>query len=99
MPGRAAGSTRTIALVGPGGAGKTNLAEDLADREALERAQMREKLAAHDDVLLEQLLMDEIPDRATVYADLAKETGAGQIVPVLFGSAANGFGIRRLLKA
>ncbi len=29
MPGRAAGSTRNIALVGPGGAGKTSLAEAL----------------------------------------------------------------------
>ena len=72
--------------------------EDLADREALERAHMLEQLADHDDALLEQLLMDEIPDRETVFADLAKETGAAQIVPVLFGSAANGFGIRRLLK-
>ena len=60
---------------------------DLADREALERGQMLEKLADHDDTLLEQLLMDEVPDRETVFADLAKETGAGQIVPVLFGSA------------
>ena len=73
--------------------------DDLADREALERAHMLEQLADHDDTLLEQLLMDEIPDRQTVFADLAKETGAGQIVPVLFGSAQNGFGVRRLLKA
>jgi len=72
---------------------------DLADREALERNQMLEHLADHDDALLEQLLMDEVPDRETVFADLAKETGAGQIVPVLFGSAANGFGIRRLMKS
>src|SRR5688572_21631144 len=36
---------------------------DLADRETLERGQMLEKLADHDDALLEQLLMDEIPDR------------------------------------
>ena len=72
---------------------------DLADREALERAQMLEKLADHDDALLEALLMDEVPDRETVFEDLRKETGAGQIVPVLFGSAQNGFGIRRLLKA
>ncbi len=72
---------------------------DLADREALERNQMLEKLADHDDALLEQLLMDEVPDRETVFADLAKDTGGGQIVPVLFGSAANGFGVRRLMKA
>src|SRR6185436_10403397 len=72
---------------------------DLADREASERTHMLEQLADHDDALLEQLLMDEIPDRQTVFADLAKETGQGQIVPVFFGSALNGFGIRRLLKA
>ena len=71
---------------------------DLADREALERAHMLEQLADHDDVLLEQLLMDEVPDRQTVFADLSKETGAAQIVPVLFGSATMDFGVRRLLK-
>ena len=71
---------------------------DLSDREQLERIQMLEQLSNHDDALLEQLLMDEVPDRQTVFDDLAKETGAGQIVPVLFGSAANGHGIRRLLK-
>ncbi|HET9427705.1 MAG TPA: elongation factor G [Allosphingosinicella sp.] len=71
---------------------------DLADREALERAHMLEQLADHDDVLLEQLLMDEVPDRQTVFDDLAKETGAAQIVPVLFGSATMDFGVRRLLK-
>src|SRR4051812_37930899 len=72
---------------------------DLAAREALERTHMLEQLADHDDALLEQLLMDEIPDRQTVFADLAKETGQNQIVPVLFGSAQNGFGVRRLLKS
>ncbi|MBX3562057.1 MAG: elongation factor G [Sphingomonas sp.] len=71
---------------------------DLADREASERNHMLEQLADHDDALLEQLLMDEVPDRQTVFDDLARETGAGQIVPVLFGSAANGQGIRRLMK-
>ena len=72
---------------------------DLADRETLERGQMLEKLADHDDALLEQLLMDEVPDRETVFADLAKETAQGQIVPVLFGSATGGHGVRRLMKA
>jgi elongation factor G len=75
-----------------------DIPSDLAEREALERTQMLEQLADHDDTLLEQLLMDEIPDRETVFADLAKETGAGQIVPVLFGSSANGQGMRRLMK-
>ncbi|GAA4813213.1 elongation factor G [Sphingosinicella ginsenosidimutans] len=71
---------------------------DLAEREGLERTHMLEQLADHDDALLEALLMDEIPDRATVYADLARETGEGHIAPVLFGSATSGFGVRRLLK-
>ncbi|MGQ0558241.1 MAG: elongation factor G [Sphingosinicella sp.] len=71
---------------------------ELAERGAQERTRMLEQLADHDDTLLEQLLMDEIPDPKTIYADLARETGQGQIVPVLFGSAQNGFGIRRLLK-
>jgi len=71
---------------------------DLAEREAQERNQMLEQLADHDDALLEQLLMDEIPDSETVYADLARVTGAGRIAPVLFGSATDDHGIRRLLK-
>ncbi|MBV8688454.1 MAG: elongation factor G [Alphaproteobacteria bacterium] len=72
---------------------------DLADREAADRFHMLEQLADHDDQLLEQLLMDETPDRATVFADLARETRENLVVPVLFGSAQNGFGVRRLMKA
>lgn len=72
---------------------------ELAEREVAERQTMLEQLADHDDALLEQLLMDEIPDRQKIYADLAAETGKGQIVPVLFGMATNGWGVRRLMKA
>lgn len=72
---------------------------DLADREAADRFHMLEQLADHDDQLLEQLLMDETPDRATIFADLARETRENLVVPVLFGSALNGFGVRRLMKA
>jgi elongation factor G len=72
---------------------------DLADREAADRFHMLEQLADHDDALLEQLLMDETPDRATIFADIARETQENLVVPVLFGSALNGFGIRRLMKA
>src|SRR3712207_5421433 len=73
----------------PGGAG----------REAEARFHMLEQLADHDDVLLEQLLSDMAPERDLVFADLVRETHAGQIAPVFFGSALNGFGVRRLLKA
>jgi elongation factor G len=72
---------------------------DLADREREDRFHMLEQLADHDDALLEQLLMDETPDRATIFADIARETRENLVVPVLFGSAANGFGVRRLMKA
>lgn len=72
---------------------------ELAEREAKDRFRMLEQLADHDEVLLEQLLMDEPPDLPTVLADLARETRDTLAVPVLFGSALNGFGVRRLLKA
>ncbi|MEA3060686.1 MAG: elongation factor [Sphingomonadales bacterium] len=72
---------------------------DLADREQADRFHMLEQLADHDDSLLEQLLMDETPDKATIFADIARETAENLVVPVLFGSALNGFGIRRLMKA
>ena len=71
---------------------------DLAERETSERFHMLETLADHDDALLEQLLSDEVPDLQTIFADLVKETRAGLVVPVMFGSALGGFGVRRLLK-
>src|SRR3954447_13436268 len=71
----------------------------LAERETQDRFHMLEQLADHDDALLEQLLMDEQPDRATIFADIARETRENLVVPVLFGSALNGFGVRRLMKA
>ncbi len=71
---------------------------NLADREVHDRMHMLEQLADHDDALLEQLLSDELPDLQTVFDDLVEETRANQVVPVLFGSAQNGFGVRRLMK-
>jgi elongation factor G len=78
---------------------RTEIPPELAEREAADRFHMLEQLADHDDSLLEQLLMDEKPDLPTVLADLARETRENLGVPVLFGSALNGFGVRRLLKA
>lgn len=71
----------------------------LAEMEAEARFHMLEQLADYDDELMEQLLSDVTPARDAVFADLVKEMNAGFIVPVFFGSALNGFGVRRLLKA
>jgi elongation factor G len=78
---------------------RTEIPPDLASREAKDRFHMLEQLADHDDALLEQLLMDETPELSTVVADLARETRENLGVSVFFGSALNGFGVRRLLKA
>ncbi len=74
------------------------LAEKLREQELAARAHLLEQLADHDDSLLEQLISDEVPSLETIFGDLADETRAGFVVPVLFGSALKGFGIRRLIK-
>lgn len=71
---------------------------ELREREAAERNRLLEQIADYDDALLEQLLSDGMPDLQTVFDDLVEETRAGLVVPVVFGSAQNGFGVRRLLK-
>jgi elongation factor G len=76
---------------------------ELADGERSRRDEARfsmlERLADHDDALMEQLLEDVQPPRDKIFADLVAELRAGQIVPVFIGSALNGNGILRLLKA
>jgi elongation factor G len=71
----------------------------LKDRESEARFRMLEQLADYDDELMEQLLADVQPSREKVFADLVKDMQDGLIVPVLLGSAENGNGILRLLKA
>jgi elongation factor G len=73
--------------------------DELVEVEHDERQHLLEQLADHDDALLEQLLMDMVPDPRVVLDDLARETAENLGVPVLFGSATSGFGVRRLLKA
>ncbi|HXH52963.1 MAG TPA: elongation factor G [Sphingomicrobium sp.] len=72
---------------------------ELQEREAQARTQLLEQLADHDDELLEQLLMDEVPPREKVMQDLARETSENLAVSVLFGCATSSWGVRRLLKA
>ncbi len=72
---------------------------ELQDREIEARTHMLEQLADHDDELLEQLLMDQVPTSEKVFQDLARETGESLGVSVLFGCATSSWGVRRLLKA
>lgn len=70
-----------------------------ASREKDARFTMLEKLADHDDELMEQLLEDIQPPRDKVFDDLSKELREGAICPVLIGSAVRQNGVLRLLKA
>jgi elongation factor G len=76
-----------------------DIPKDLNERETEARFHMLEQLADFDDALMEKLLSDVTPERDLVYADLVRETREGVIVPVFFGSTAQGNGVRRLLKA
>jgi elongation factor G len=78
---------------------QVELKGDLVEAEKTARFQMLERLADHDDHLMEMLLEDAIPERTEVVDGLARELEAGEIVPVLLGSALNDNGIRRLWKA
>jgi elongation factor G len=69
------------------------------DREKEARFSMLEKLADHDDALMEQLLEDIQPPRDAVFDDLARELREGSICPVLLGSAMRANGVLRLMKA
>ncbi|WP_273218007.1 elongation factor G [Hyphomicrobium zavarzinii] len=73
-------------------------ASDL-DHEKEARFHMLEQLADYDDALMEKLLSDLAPEKELVFSDLSREFEDGLICPVLLGSAQNGNGILRLLKA
>jgi elongation factor G len=76
-----------------------DMPQELAELEKSERFAMLEKLADHDDEMMEQLLSDLEPPRDRIFADLSRELAEGLITPVLFGSAEHGNGVGRLLKA
>jgi elongation factor G len=78
---------------------RIDLPEASAPAEADARFHMLEQLADFDDALLEQLLNDETPSPDRVFGDLSAEVRQGLITPVFLGSALNGFGVERLLKA
>lgn len=73
--------------------------DDDRAREIEARFSMLERLADHDDMLMEQLLEELEPPRDEIFDDLAADLRAGAVVPVLIGSAEHGNGILRLLKS
>lgn len=75
------------------------LPADARDREKEARFHMLEQLADYDDELMEQLLSDMPPEHSRIMGDLTKDLRESLICPVLIGSAENGNGILRLLKA
>ncbi len=76
-----------------------DIPETLKEREGEAHFHMLEQLADYDDELMEQLLEDMEPPSDTVFNDLAQDLAEGLICPVFIGSATNGNGIFRLLKA
>jgi len=72
---------------------------DSLEQEKTARFSMLERLADHDDELMEQLLEDIPPPRDKVFDDLAKDLREGLVVPVLMGAATRTNGVLRLLKA
>ncbi|MCC0011886.1 MAG: elongation factor G [Rhodobiaceae bacterium] len=75
------------------------MGEAQKEEETEARFSMLEKLADYDDKLMEQLLEDIEPPRDVVFDDLARELRDGLIVPLFLGSAENGNGMLRLMKA
>jgi elongation factor G len=81
--------------------GKSEVVELKGETEAQEkeaRFQMMEKLADHDEHLMEELLSDVVPPRDEIFDDLQKDLAQGLIVPVLLGSATGDHGIQRVMK-
>jgi len=73
--------------------------DDLKDTTRENREKMLESVSDFDDHLLELFLEDEPIDESQIITAIRKATIAGQITPVLLGSAFKNKGIRRLLDA
>jgi elongation factor G len=81
--------------------GKSEVIElkgETQEEEKEARFQMMEKLADHDEHLMEELLSDVVPPRDEIFDDLQKDLAQGLIVPVFLGSATGDHGVQRVLK-
>jgi elongation factor G len=75
------------------------LSEGELPREKEARFTMLERLADHDEELLEALITEVDPPKDRIFQDLARELRDRRAVSVLIGSAERGNGVTRLLKA
>uniref|UniRef100_UPI001CD5CAB4 GTP-binding protein n=1 Tax=Xinfangfangia pollutisoli TaxID=2865960 RepID=UPI001CD5CAB4 len=74
------------------------LPEAAREDEDSARAGLLEALADFDDAILEQVLTDITPAPAEIYASLSRDLQEDLVVPVFFGAAEPGNGVRRLWK-
>jgi elongation factor G len=80
-------SRRAYAYVDNAESTEIGFPKNLADEVEIARGDMLEILADFDDMILEKLLEDELPDVEEIYARAAEAMRNGQLVPVYFGSA------------
>lgn len=95
--------TKMKAYVYEEGAGEKYLERDLNDAERQEgescRERLLEKLAEHDDQLMEKYLEGSPISSAEINSSLRKQTITNQLVPVLCGSSFKNKGVQMLLDA
>jgi elongation factor G len=75
------------------------LPDSSAEREHEARAELLEQLSEFDDWLLEELIEDREPASDALFAIATRTLKENRIIPVLFGAASHGNGIKRLMKA
>ena len=73
--------------------------EDLVDRENEARGEFLESMSDYDDWLMEEIIEDREPASGPVYAICSKVLQQGAVTPAFIGSALNGSGMFRLMKA
>ncbi|MEM9125565.1 MAG: elongation factor G, partial [Pseudomonadota bacterium] len=75
------------------------LPQSVEDREQEARTELLETLSDFDDHLLEQLIEDKQPPSAEVYDLAAQVLQKNQLIPACLGTASQGNGLTRLMKA
>src|ERR1700688_4950681 len=71
----------------------------MVEQESEARFALLEKLADHDDALLEKVLEDVTPSCEEIYRDLHRDIAEGTVVPIMLGARERDSGVRRLWKA